>query len=88
MNNGQHIRNEYFDKINWFPIDQRFKQSLYTYVFKLFTKMCTQYMNKIYKTPNQNNTRTRNLCLKLFQPLKTKNTHSEMFVLFRGTYSE
>ena len=34
--------------------------------------MCPQYMNKIYKTANQNNTATKNSSLKLFQPLRTK----------------
>ena len=26
--NREHNRTEYFDKIKWFPIDQRFKQCL------------------------------------------------------------
>ena len=36
-------------------------------------EMCPQYMNKIYKTANQNNTVTRNSSLKLFQPLRAKS---------------
>ena len=66
------IRNEHFDKISWLPIDQRFKQCLSTSVFKFFSEMCPQYMSKIYRITNKNNTVTRNSSLKLFQLLRTK----------------
>ena len=62
----EHIGTEHFDKINWLPIDERFKQCLSTSVFKFFSEMYPKYMNKIYKTTNQNNTVTRNSSLKLF----------------------
>ena len=67
------IGTERFDKINWLPIDQRFKQCLFTSAFKFFFEMCPQYMNQIYETPRQNNTVTGNSSLKLFQPLRTKS---------------
>ena len=47
MDNREHMRTEHFDKINWLIIDQRFKQCLFTNVFKFFPKMCPQYMNAI-----------------------------------------
>ena len=72
LDNRVHIRTEHFDNINWLPIDQRFNQCLSTSIFKFFSEMCPKYMNKIYKTTNQNNTITRNSSLKLFQPLRTK----------------
>ena len=72
MDNIQHIGTEHFDKINWLPIDERFKQCLSTSVLKFFSEICPQYMNEIYRTTNQNNTVTRNSSLKLFQPLRTK----------------
>ena len=72
LDNREHIRTEHFDKISWLPIDQRFKQCLSTSVFKFFSEMCPQYMNKIYRKTNQNNTVTRNSSLTLFQPLRTK----------------
>ena len=72
LGNRQHIGTEHLDKINELPIDQRFKQCLSTSVFKFFSEMCPQYMNKIYRTTNQNNAATRNSSLKLFQPLRTK----------------
>ena len=50
LDNIQHIGTKYFDKISWFPIDQRFKQWLSTSVFKFFWEMCPQYMNEIYRT--------------------------------------
>ena len=71
LDNREHIGTEYFDKINWLPIDQKFKRCLSTSVFK-FSEMCPQYMNEIYKTTNQNNSVTRNSSLKLFRPLRTK----------------
>ena len=66
LENRQHIGTV---KINWLPIDDRFKQCLSTTAFK-FSEMCPQYMNEIYKTTNQNNTATRSSSLKLFQPLR------------------
>ena len=50
LDNIQHIGTKHFDKISWFPIDQRFKQWLSTSVFKFFCEMCRQYMNEIYRT--------------------------------------
>ena len=72
MDNREQIGTEHFDKIDWFPIDQRFKQCLSRSVFKFFSEMSPQYMNEIYKTSSENNIVTRNFSLKLFQPLKAK----------------
>ena len=58
--NIQQIRSEHFDKISWLPINQRFKQCLFTCVFKFLPEMCPQYMNEIYRTANQINIVTRN----------------------------
>ena len=41
-----HIGNEHFNKNNWLPVDHRFKQCLSTTVFKFFSEMCPQNMNK------------------------------------------
>ena len=73
LDNREQIGIEHFDKINWLPIDQRFKQCLYTSILKFFSDMYPQYMNEIYKTSNQNNTVTRNSFLNFFQPLRTKS---------------
>ena len=51
LGNREHIGTEHFYKSNWTPIDQRFKQCFSTSVFKLFSEMCPQYMNEIYKQP-------------------------------------
>ena len=72
LDNIQHIGTEHFEKINWLPIDERFKQCLSASVLKFFSEICPQHMNEIYRTTNQNNTITRNYSLKLFQPLRTK----------------
>ena len=42
LNNREHIGTEHFDKINWLPIDRRFKQCLSESVFKFFSEMCPQ----------------------------------------------
>ena len=68
LDSREHIRIEYFDKIKWLTIDQRFKQCLSTSIFR-FSEMCPHMIN-IYKTSNQNNTVTRNSSLNLLQPLK------------------
>ena len=36
LDNRDHIGTEHFDKINWLPIDQRFKQCLSTSILKFF----------------------------------------------------
>ena len=71
MDNREHIETECFDKINWLPLDQRFKQCLSASIFKFLSEMCPQYMNGIYAT-NQSNFVTRSSSLKLFQQLRTK----------------
>ena len=72
FNNREQVVTEHFDMINWFPIDQRFKQCLFTSAFKFFSIMFLQHMKEIYKTSNQNNTVIRNSSLELFQLLKNK----------------
>ena len=83
--NREHIGTEHFDKVNWLPIDQRFKQCLSTIVFKLLSEMCPQYMNQIYKATNHNNTVTRNSPLKLFQPLRAKAL-SQKYLSYIGPF--
>ena len=63
MDSRERIGTEHFDKINWLLIDERFKQCLSTTIFKFFSEMCPQYMNKTYATANQNNTAARNSSL-------------------------
>ena len=72
FNSREQVVTEHFDMINWFPIDQIFKQCLFTSAFKFFSGMFLQHMKEIYKTSNQNNTVTRNSSLELFQLLKNK----------------
>ena len=40
LDNREHIGTEHFNKINWFPRDQRSKQCISTSVFKFFSEMC------------------------------------------------
>ena len=47
--------------------------------------MCPQYIHKIYRTTNQNNTVTRDSSLKLFQSLRTR-TLSQKCLLYLGPF--
>ena len=85
LDNREHIGTEIFNKINWLPIDQRFKQCFSTSVFKFFFEICLQYMNEIYTTINQSNTVTRDSSLKFFQPLRTKAL-SQKCLLYLGPF--
>ena len=71
MDNKERIETEHFDKINRLPIDQRLSNVFPQVFFKLFSEMCPQYTNDIYKTTSQNPV-TRNFSLKHLQPLRTK----------------
>ena len=77
LGNREHIGTEHFYKSNWPPIDQRFKQCFSTSVFKLFSEMCPQYMNEIYKQPIKT----------FFKTLPTTTNYSfnsKKFVKFRA----
>ena len=52
LDNREHIRTEYFDKINWVLIDQRFKHCLSTSIYKFFSEICPEHINIIDKKFN------------------------------------
>ena len=85
LHSREYTGTEHFDKINWFPIDQIFRQCLSTSVFKFVSQKCPQYMNGIYRTTNQNNAVTRNSSLKLIQPLRTKAL-SQKYLSYLGSF--
>ena len=45
----EHISNEHFQKLNWLPINQRFKQCVISAVFKFAQNNCPAYMNEVFR---------------------------------------
>ena len=51
LDNKEHIRTEHFDKVNWFPIDQWFKQRYSTSVFDSSLTCVLNILMKFTKQP-------------------------------------
>ena len=60
----EHISNEYFQKLNWLPINQRFKQCDNSTVFKFVQSKCPAYMNEIFRPTENIRINIRNSYLK------------------------
>ena len=58
LNNKQHIGLTEFEKINWFPINDRFKQCISSTTFKLFNNSSPAYMNDVFKPTDHPNSNT------------------------------
>ena len=56
----EHISNEHFQKLNWLPINQRFKQCVTCTVFKFVQNKCSAYMNDIFRPAENIRINTRN----------------------------
>ena len=59
-----------FKKINWLPVDYRFRQCLAANVFTFFDDRCSLYMRDIFDKSCINQASTRNSIIKLSQPLR------------------
>ena len=71
---------EHFEKLNWLLINQRFKQSVTSTVFKFVQNKCTAYMNEVFRTAENIRINTRKSCLKLNHPFrKTNNLNTFKF---------
>ena len=70
MNNRAHIGQNEFEKINWLPVNDRFKQIISSMSFKFCNNTSPPYMNDVFKPAGQPNTTTRASLLKLNQPLR------------------
>ena len=62
------ISNEHFQKLNWLPINQRFKQCATSTIFKFVQNKCSAYMNEVFRLPENIRINTRNSYLKLSHP--------------------
>ena len=67
LNNRAHIGQKEFEKINWLPINDRFKQIISSMSFKFCNNTSPPYMNDVFKPASQPNTTTRASLLKLNQ---------------------
>ena len=73
LNNRAHIGQKEFEKINWLPVNDRFKQVISSMSFKFCNNTSPPYMNDVFKPAGQPNTTTRASLLKLNQPLRRTN---------------
>ena len=64
----EHISNEHFQKLNWLPINQRFKQCVTSTIFKFFQNKCPVYMNEVFRPTENIRINTRNSYLELSHP--------------------
>ena len=68
-----HIGLTEFEKINWLPINDRFKKYISSMTFKQLNYLSPLYMNNVFKLADQNTTASRTSLFKLGQPLKKTN---------------
>ena len=45
----EHISNEHYEKLNWLPINQRFKQCVASTMFKFVQNICPASSNKVFR---------------------------------------
>ena len=57
--------NEYFEKLNWIPINQRFKQYVVSTVFKFVLNKCPASTNEVFMPAENLRKNTINSYLKL-----------------------
>ena len=74
-----HIGLTEFEKINWLPINDRFKQCISSMTFKYFNYLSPLYMNDVFNLAGQNTTATRTSFFKLSQPCKKPITGKKVF---------
>ena len=65
-----HIGITEFKKINWLPVDYRFRQCLAANVFKFFDDIYPLYMKDVFDKSCMSQASTRNSTMKLSQPLR------------------
>ena len=62
-----------FNRLNWLPVKERFKQCLCINTFKFFIDMCPLYLRDVFHPVDQSLIATRKSVLKLSQPLRQTN---------------
>ena len=66
----KNISIEHFEKLNWLPINERFKQSVTSTVFKFVQNLCPAYKNGVFIQAENIRINMRNSYLKLNHPLQ------------------
>ena len=69
LDNRAHVGLTEFKKINWLPVDSRFRQCLAANVFKFFDDKYPLYMKDVFDKSCMSQASTRNCTVKLSQPL-------------------
>ena len=49
------LSHEEFERLNWLPVTYRFKQCVYTIVFKYFNEQYPNYLNEVFDVSVKNN---------------------------------
>ena len=70
LDNRAHVGITEFKKINWLPVDYRFRQCLAANVFKFFDDKCPLHMKDVFDKSCISQASTRNSTMKLSQPLR------------------
>ena len=70
LDNRAHVEVTVFKKINWLPVDYRFRQCLAANLFKFFDDKCPLYMKDVFDKSCLSQASTRNSTMKLSQPLR------------------
>ena len=73
LDSKAHIGLTEFEKINWLPINDRFKQYISSMTFKQLNYLSPLYMNNVLKLADQNTTASRTSLFKLGRPAIEKN---------------
>ena len=68
-----HIGQNEFERINWLPAKDGFKQIISSMSFKFFNNTSPLFMNDVFQPAGQPNTTTRASLPKLNQPLRITN---------------
>ena len=70
----EHISNEHSQKLNWLPINQRFKQCVTSIVFKFVQNKCSAYVNEVFSSAENIRINARNSYLELSHPFWKTST--------------
>ena len=85
LDNKAHAGITEFKKINWLPVNYRFRQSLFVNMFKFFDDKCPFYMKDVFDTSCVNQALKRNSTMKLSH--QGEATMVNALYLFLGSIS-
>ena len=81
LDNRAHVGITEFSKINWLPVDYRFRQCLTASMFKFFDDRCPLHMKDVFNTSCIIQASTRNSTMKLSQLLR-KTSYGQNCISF------